>query len=910
MSSTIPAPHSLDPGKATADFQYLLVAFREVLDELGDGALAAALPWGPALPGNAADADPARLTQALSIALRLITLAEENAAAQHRRRRQSEDGPAAASGLWGRILSDLRAAGHDGPAVAARLRDVAVEPVLTAHPTEAKRATVLEQHRDLYLQLVARENQMWTPEERAAIRDEVKAMLERLWRTGDIFLERPEVADELRNVVHYLVRVFPDVVHRLNRHLRAAWAATGFDPALLARRGALPRVTFGTWVGGDRDGHPFVTAAVTDATLAELRSQAVALIDAALRDLAGHLSLSDRLQPTPSGLRDWVATTASVLGEAGSAAVARNPEEPWRQAVNLLRARLPGRHPTHGYRSASELVGDLEQLGHWLAEVGAGRLDRRDVEPVVCLVQTFGFHLAVLDVRQNSRFHDLAVAQLLSAAGIPAGDTFPAMAEADRLVLLDAELASPRPLTRLGVGAGPEADAVLACYRVLRGEIDARGSGALGSLIVSMTGDVSDLLVVYLLAKEAGLLAGEPGALRCLLPVVPLFETIDDLERSPAILRDFLAHPLTRRTLQARAAPGERPRQQVMVGYSDSNKDGGIVASLWSLYRAQKTLSAIGHDAGVDITFFHGRGGTISRGSGPTHRFLRALPPGSMTGSLRLTEQGETISQKYANRITAEHQLELLQAGAAGALFAASSPRPAAPSLEAVMDRLAEASRAAYAGLLHSDGFIDFFRTATPIDVIEKSRIGSRPPRRTGRPSIADLRAIPWVFSWSQSRFFLSGWYGLGTALAELAAARPDDHRLLVGHVFDWPPLHYIVSNAATSIANSDEEIMTMYAGLVPDASLRSAFLDRILLERQRTLGALEAIYGGPLHERRPEVARTLDLRRPALRVLHVRQVGLIDAWRRVGDETAGAALLSELLVTVNAIASGLGATG
>ena len=570
--------------------RFLLDAFREVLHELEAGDVADALPWGDPAPSG--DVDAPRLTKALSIASRLAVLAEENAAAQYRRRLQSEHGLDAVSGLWGRVLSDLVAAGHDVDSIAAGLQHVHVEPVLTAHPTEAKRATVLEQHRTLYLLLVALENQMWTPEEQAAIRREIKAALERLWRTGEIYLERPSIADELRNVVHYLAGVFPEVAPRLDARLRSAWADQGFDPSLLELT-TMPRVTFGTWVGGDRDGHPFVTAEVTDQTLRELHAQAMGLIDEALQELAVRLSLSDRVDEVPHDLTAWIDATASAMGESGMLAVARNPEESWRQYVNLIRARLPGGDSERPYREFDQLLDDVVRLRTWLAAVGAERLAQHDVDPVIRLIQTFGFHLARLDIRQNSQFHDEAVAQLLAAAGVAGGESFADWDEAERLGLLEAELSSPRPLASSDADLGAEAEAVLSCYRVLRRYIDELGTHGLGSLIVSMTRSVSDLLVVYLLAKEAGLGIRDDDGWRCLLPVVPLFETIDDLEASPQILADFLHHPVTRRTVAVRSAAAALPKQQVMVGYSDSNKDGGILASLWGLYRAQERLAAI-----------------------------------------------------------------------------------------------------------------------------------------------------------------------------------------------------------------------------------------------------------------------------------------------------------------------------
>ncbi|MGI9642199.1 MAG: phosphoenolpyruvate carboxylase, partial [Acidimicrobiia bacterium] len=471
------------------------------------------------------------------------------------------------------------------------------------------------------------------------------------------------------------------------------------------------------------------------------------------------------------------------------------------------------------------------------------------------------------------------------------------------------ELASPRPLSRPGAELGAEADAVLACYRVVRSEIETWGTDGLGSLIISMTRSVSDLLVVYLLAKEAGLLVNDDG-LMCQLPVVPLFETIDDLEASPEILEAFLSHPITRRTLEHTKDKRGTRGQQVMVGYSDSNKDGGIVASLWGLYRAEQRLAATCHAMDTPITFFHGRGGTISRGAGPAHRFLRALPPGSVDGAIRLTEQGETISQTYANRITAQHHLEVLLAGTTASFLGDATRAEVPASLSSTMDRLSSVSRAAYGDLVGGDGFIEFFRQATPIDVIESSAIGSRPARRTGQASIADLRAIPWVFAWSQSRYFLSGWYGLGSALTELRDADRPAYDLLVHHVFDWAPLHYIISNAATSIATADPEVMRSYAALVTDGSLRDTYLGHILDEYGRTVEVLEEIYGGPLTVRRPNISRTLTLRQPGLELLHERQINLIRQWRASSEGNEQEALLGDLLVSVNAIAGGLGSTG
>jgi phosphoenolpyruvate carboxylase len=585
----------------------------------------------------------------------------------------------------------------------------------------------------------------------------------------------------------------------------------------------------------------------------------------------------------------------------------RNTEEPWRQWVNLLLARLPDQASPRPYAHAGELAADLVILHDSLVAAGARRLAQADVWPLLRLVQTFGFHLAVLDIRQNSRFHDLAVAQLLAAGG-QADTDFPAWDETRRRQFLEAELHLPRPLTLPDAPLGPEAQAVLACYRRVAQFIQQHGAAGVGALIVSMTRDVSDLLVVYLLAREAGLCRLTPDGLVCQLPVVPLFETIADLEHSPAILQTFLAAPITQRSLAYHQAQqgSSTPVQQVMIGYSDSNKDGGLLASAWHLYRAQSALRTVGDAFGVRVRFFHGRGGSISRGAGPTHRFLRALPADTLRGDLRLTEQGEVIAHKYANLQTASHNLELLLSGTLAA-SAVEQARTAPPEdLIPWLDALAARSRQQYQALLEETDFITFYRQATPIDVIEASRIGSRPARRTGQHTLADLRAIPWVFSWSQSRFLISGWYGLGTALSELQRDQPAAFDRVCQHAFDLPILHNILSSSATSIMLTHPELMEQYAALVEDAALRERLMQLIRAELTRTTQLLETIYDGPLFEKRPNVAGVILLRQAPLARLHQTQLHLLRQWRQQRSE----ALLPALLLTVNGIASGMGATG
>lgn len=896
----------LNLDKVREDTTFLLACFHEVLEELGED-LRVSLPWDiPKSVSGRQSQLVSRTVQAHSIVFQLLNMVEENAAIQMRRSLEREEKLEQVSGLWHQNLLRLSELGLSDSEIAGQLAEIRVEPVLTAHPTEAKRATVLEIHRRLYRLLVERENQMWTPSERSANRTAIKCELERLWRTGEIYLDKPDISSERRNVVHYLRTVFPQAQFELDRRLRLAWSWAGFNPALLDSPHTLPQLRFGNWVGGDRDGHPGVTATVTAETLSELRRSAIDLLEEQLLNLAATLSLSDRLQEPPKQLLDLVKASANDLEDQGHRALSRNPNESWRQMVNLMLSRLPGRGSAVSYSNHQELLGDLNELRDSLLAVGAQRLVTCDLDPVIRSVSTFGFHTAHLDIRQNSRHHDMALIQVAQAAGIDL-DGFTEWPEEQRLSFLEEELASPRPFTRRGMSLGPEAESVLGCYRVVVEHLNRWGPDGLGSLIISMTRSLSDLLVVYLLAREVGLMGSSEDGLYCRLPVVPLFETIDDLQRAPGILADFLAHPITRRSLH-RDTGEQNPIQQVMVGYSDSNKDGGILASLWHLYQAQDVLSQVGRDHGVRIRFFHGRGGTISRGAGPTHRFINSLPHLSLNGDLRLTEQGETIAQKYANPLTAAYNLELLTAGVTGAtLLHRSRPRQN-HHLEEALSRLADSSRHTYQELVTREGFVDFFRQATPIDVIEASSIGSRPSRRRGQQTISDLRAIPWVFSWSQARFYLSGWFGVGRALEALAEEDAKLFGSLKEQTFAWAPWHYIISNVATSLAKADAAIMASYAALARDQS-NGGFMKTIEEEFQRTHCMLERIYDGPLSERRPNIDQHLALRRPALSSLHSLQISLLDEWRQLGME-GREARLPELLLTVNAIASGLGATG
>ncbi len=892
--------------------QYMLGCLEDALKSTGETKLLPYMPWSGREPENGHA--PEGLPQLYSIGFQLLNMVEERVAAEIRRERETALGADSIRGLWPQALRDLLAIGLSPEQILEVLHDVQVEPVLTAHPTEAKRSSIRERHRALYDEMVRNEFPKYTQRERRRIRERVVTTLETLWRTAEIHLVRPDITSELRNATHYLRDLFPAAINRLDLHFTEAWRAAGLPLELLRSAGNIPHLRFGTWIGGDRDRHPLVTPEVTEKTLATLRESAFKLLQVELRELGSQLTLSRYLTPVPAELQARIDQLLAMLHASSGVAeiLDRYQEEPWRQLAALMALRL--REQTlgqPGYRKPACLADDLNLLSRTLAEAGCHLLEEAAIRPLRHKLEMFGFHLATLDIRQNSEFHDKAISQLLVTAGVTDGANYPTWPEAQRVDFLTAELTSTRPFLHDDLRVGTEADDVLDSYRVLVRHRRDWGSAGLGSLIVSMTRQLSDLLGVYLLAREAGLMELTPTGLICPLQVVPLFETMDDLDRSPQILQAFLRHPLTQRS----HASGNFSSQQVMLGYSDSNKDCGILAAQFALQRAQTALTDVARKHSVKLCFFHGRGGTISRGAGPTHWFMAALPYGAMSGGFRMTEQGETIAEKYANLASATYNLELLLAGAAVTTAHHRHLPAITDPCEAIMARLGASSQAAYQKLLQTDGFIEFYRQATPIDALENSRIGSRPARRTGKKgfSISDLRAIPWVFSWTQARYYLPGWFGVGSALETFKHDDPAGFAAFKQALPASTFLSYVLTNVETNLASANLELMRDYAALVENVALRDQFKALIFAEFERTRVLLAELFDGEMRDRRPRMAKTLDIREAPLRVLHQQQIALLRQWRDhlANDRAADAdALLPKLLLSINAIASGLRTTG
>lgn len=845
-----------------------------------------------------------KIIQSLSIYFQLITMVEENAATQYRRQMENHQSIFAIRGSWAEAFKLWKEKGIGEDEMLQTLSETQVNPVLTAHPTEAKRITVIEIHRELYLLLVQRENTSLSKLEHYNIKENIINLIERWWRTGEIYLEKPDIKDERANIIYYLSKIFPAVLEKSDQQLKSSWIEMGLNPNKIKNAEVFPKINFGSWVGGDRDGHPFVTPSITQETLVLHRKNALSLIKNQLVNAAVKLSVSAIHNPVPFSLLEILEKKSKELGLKGEEAVKRNPYEPWRQYINLLLAKLENTSSSSSidsesyYKSSKDLLNDLKFFSNILVENGMKGIAENILFPIERAVSCFGFHLAKLDIRQNSAFHDKAISQILQANGEKDFD-FENWSEDKRVAHLNKLLQSHSLNTDITIYYGAEADNVLDCYRVVRNHINLYGSEGIGSFIISMTRNLSDLLVVYFFMKETQLLNTN-------IKVVPLLETIDDLQNGPIILDQFLQHTIT----QQRASKIEY-KQEVMVGYSDSNKDGGTIASKWNLYKAEQELHEIGIKNNFKVYFFHGTGGTISRGGGKYHRFLESMPLNTVNGTIKITVQGESIAQLFGNPLTATYNLNALTSGVAKHSILSKHYSETNKYPHEIMDFLAQKSFEHYRDFIETPGFINFYSKATCIDVLEKSKIGSRPARRTGTRSLKDLRSIPWVFSWNLSRFTLTGWYGIG-ALKELKTEKPEAFQSLKESIKNWDFFRFLMIQTETNLILTNTEIINLYATLDESVAEREVFMSKILEDYENGVALIEELFEDKSTNRREGQYDNLQWRNEKLNTLHHLHIKYLKQWRDLTDEDnpEKEKILSTLLGIINSISSGLKNTG
>ncbi|WP_439517641.1 phosphoenolpyruvate carboxylase [Hydrogenophaga sp.] len=888
------------------------VAFRRHDDQSADKALK------KLLKGLSGD-QTVSVIRAFTYFSHLANLAEDR---HHiRRRAVHERAGDLQEGSLARTLQRLHKAGIAPADVVRTLEQAHISPVLTAHPTEVQRKSILDAERAIARLLAERDEHDILPRERADNEAQIRARVTQLWQTRLLRFTKLTVADEIENALSYYESTFLTQIPRLYRELEEG-LGDGSELAHIA-----PFLRMGQWIGGDRDGNPNVTA---QTLVLALNSQAEMVLRhhlTQLHHLGAELSVSAMLNS--------VSPAMLALAERSPDTNAHRQDEPYRRALTGMYARLAAtlkqltggdaaRHavaPQHPYTSAAELLDDLRVIEASLKAHHGEALARARLTPLMRAVQVFGFHLATVDLRQSSDKHEEVVAELLAVARIEAD--YSKLDEAGKRAVLLRQLNDARPLRVPGVSYSEHTLGELAIFDTASSGRRRFGAQAIRHAIISHTETVSDLLEVLLLQKEAGLMRGtlDEDAV-CDLIVVPLFETIEDLRNAAPIMREYYGLPGVRAMVLRGAADGYS-EQDIMLGYSDSNKDGGIFTSNWELYRAEIALVELfdrlnqESPKAIQLRMFHGRGGTVGRGGGPSYQAILAQPPGTVRGQIRLTEQGEVIGSKYANPEIGRRNLETLVAATLEATLLQTSRAAPKAFLDAA-DEISRQSMAAYRALVYdTPRFADYFFAATPIREIAELNIGSRPASRKATQKIEDLRAIPWGFSWGQCRLTLPGWYGFGSAVhaflhrdgAKGVAARK---ALLQKMVAQWPFFSTLLSNMDMVLAKSDLALASRYAELVEDKRLRTKVFTAIEAEWHRTAAALALITGEKQRlVNNAALQRSMQHRFPYIDPLHHLQVELVRRYR-AGENQADRdeRVRRGIHISINGIAAGLRNTG
>jgi phosphoenolpyruvate carboxylase len=876
---------------------------------------------GQSLPDTVPRAVWRRSLQAQGIWFQLLSIAEQSTAMRRRREIEIESGYDHLPASFARVVAEAAAAGVPAEEVRSVLQNLKVRPVITAHPTEAKRVTVLEIHRRIYRKLMDLESPRWTPRERRALVGALGNEIELLWMSGELRREKPTVAQEVAWGLHFfsetLFEAVPLLLEKLEDALHHYYPGERFET---------PRFfQFGSWIGGDRDGNPFVNNEVTRATLHENRLACLKRYRQRLVELTQTLSITAEALPMPESFNQQLSRALLQSGD-GEAIAARNPGELARQYLTCILRRVDatlgsaqrrgaGAPIEGGYATADELAADLRVIEQAFLATDSIALARTYVRPLRHEVETFRFSTVQLDLRENSTVIEKTLVALWRSraqdgAELPAPQSprWKAWLLAELARPLDAETSDASRAALLDTLPPLEAETlqIFGTVREMRRVVD---RNAFGAFILSMTHHATDILGVYLLAKEAGLFSDAAGVESCTLPVVPLLETIDDLRRAPEILRELLAVPMVRRSIRAQGGVLE-----IMIGYSDSNKDGGFFASNWELSKAQTKITRLGKELGVTMAFFHGRGGSVSRGGLPAGRAIAALPANSVNARFRVTEQGEVVSFKYANRGTAQYHVELLASSVLEHTFKSEREEALVPKgeFDEAMEALSGASRAAYAKFIEQPDLIAYFQAASPLEELSALNMGSRPARRFGARTMQDLRAIPWVFAWAQNRHALTGWYGVGSAIAAFLAVRKERGLELLKRMYEESRLfRLIIDEVEKTLAQVDLDIARGYAELVADRQLRETVFGQIEHElRLTTQMVLRVSGGGEIAERFPQFRERLARRLPAINQVGRQQIELLRLYRQAATDGERRGYLVPLLLSINCIASGFGATG
>ena len=876
--------------------------------------------------------------KAFTTYFQLVNLAEEQQRVRVIRQRsaEAEESDRYMPETIAAAVTRLREGGTPPSEMRGLLDGMLIKPVFTAHPTEAKRRTILLKLLDLTRLLRELDAHVLLPRERDENWKQIREIVVSLWQSDVNRDRRPDVLDEVREGLYFfdttLFDLLPDIYGELNHALESEFPDVRFNESAKYASGSLPTfLRYGSWIGGDRDGNPFVTQDVTEDALRQQKEQALELYRRTVVGMYGHLSVANTRGGFSQAFLDSLAEDMEGAPPGEKVRLDRFSLEPYRQKMILIYRRLGAtlaqnreawqtqRPDAWAYPNAGEFIADLELIQESLRQNKGNRLADGRFARLVQQARIFGFHLASMDIRQHSDRHREAVAELLHRYYRPQDPEFDylELPEEERTRLLVKEIESPRPLTARLLYSS-DTNETVALFRLIRQAHERIAPEAIGAYIISMTTSVSHVLEVLLLAKDAGLFGK--------IDIAPLFETIDDLVGAPSVMGALFESPIYRKHLAMRDNC-----QEIMIGYSDSNKDGGYLRSSWSLYQAQEELASTCRAYGVRLTLFHGRGGSIGRGGGPANRAILAQPPGSVQGRIKLTEQGEVISARYSNQAIAKRHLEQLvnavliasceshHGPLTGEALSEESSHTVDESWVSILNAASERSERKYRALVESPDFLSYFHEATPIEQLAQMNIGSRPAKRRQTSDISDLRAIPWVFAWTQSRVNLPGWYGLGTGLHVASHQRLAVLREMYR---SWAFFRTVIDRAQLSMRRADMTIAALYASLAEEFT-RTAVFGAITEEFRLTERLILGITGqAALLDNEPWLQRSINLRNPYVDPLNYIQVALLKKQRIGPDQMSinGQAaaeteeedprLRQAILLSINGVAAGLQATG
>ncbi|MDO3681321.1 phosphoenolpyruvate carboxylase [Paenibacillus ehimensis] len=850
-----------------------------------------------------------QVIRAFAVYFQLINIAEQNHRIRRKRDYERTAGENVQPGSIEDAVRKLKTLGTPAAEVRDMIEGISLELVMTAHPTEATRRAVLDIHQRIAADVMELDNPSLTFREREQLREKLLGEVITLWQTDELRDRKPTVGDEVKNGLYYfdetLFDVLPQVYQELERCLHKYYPEQSWHVPTFLK--------FGSWIGGDRDGNPSVTSNVTWETLAMHRELALQKYEELLTDLLKHMSFSKNIVEVTQELLDSIQHDRDTV-ELPSDQVLPNEKEPYRIKVRYMVEKIrntakPNVPAGKKYSNPQQFKEDLQIIERSLRNHYADFIADAYVQKLIRQVELFGFHLATLDVRQHSKEHEAAMTEILAKMSICSD--YGALAEEQKIKLLTDLLNDPRPITSPYLHYSESTQECLDVYRVIQKAQQEFGRNCITSYLISMTQGASDLLEVLVFGKEAGLYLHEPdGTITCTLQSVPLFETIDDLHAAPEIMTTLFQIPAYRNSLNS-----TNHLQEIMLGYSDSNKDGGVITANWELRVALRSITAAAKPFDVKLKFFHGRGGALGRGGMPLNRSILAQPADTVGGGIKITEQGEVLSSRYSMKGIAYRSLEQATSALIKSALWARNPQadPSEPGWETIMRDISEQAQQKYQDLIFRDpDFLTFFKQSTPLPEIGELNIGSRPSKRKNSDRFEDLRAIPWVFAWTQSRYLLPAWYASGHGLYSFYQGNPENLRILQEMYNNWAFFRSLIDNLQMALAKADLLIAKEYGSMIEDQAIAERIIRMIEEEYERTSDLILKITGQQeILDNVPVIQESIRLRNPYVDPLSYMQVQLLSELRPLreqgGDDSL---LLREVLLTINGIAAGLRNTG